>query len=148
MFEVTEGLMISDPDAAARGLTGLKALGVRIALDDFGTGYSSLSQLSRLPVDILKIAQPFVDDLHHPDGDTFVEAIIRLGQTLRLTIVAEGIEHLDQADKLTALGCELGQGYHYAPPLPQPAFHQYIDQHGPRPRPEHPAGTDHQRQPR
>ena len=122
VFEVTEGLMISDPVAAANSLTLLKSLGVRIALDDFGTGYSSLSQLSRLPVDILKIAQPFIDDIHHADGATFVEAIIRLGQTLGLTLVAEGIEHPEQADRLNALGCELGQGYHYSRPIPQAAF--------------------------
>jgi len=128
VFEVTEGLMISDPETAARSLTNLKELGFRIALDDFGTGYSSLSQLSRLPVDILKIAQPFIDDLHHPDGATFVEAIIRLGQTLHLTVVAEGIEHPDQVKILTALDCELGQGFHYSRPLPQTAFNQHLAQ--------------------
>ena len=134
VFEVTEGLMISDPDLAGRSLAGLKALGVRIALDDFGTGYSSLSQLSRLPVDILKIAQPFIDDVHHAGGATFVEAIIRLGQTLGLTTVAEGIEHPEQADALVALGCELGQGYHYSPALAAPAFAEHLSRHDPRRR--------------
>ncbi len=129
VFEITEGLLISDPDTATRTLTNLKHLGVRIALDDFGTGYSSLSQLRHLPVDILKIAQPFIDDLHHPDGATFVRAIIGLGQTLHLTIVAEGIEHPDQAHTLATLGCHLGQGYHYTPPLPQTAFTQHLTQH-------------------
>ena len=129
VFEVTEGLMISDPDAANRSLTNLKKLGVRIALDDFGTGYSSLSQLSRLPVDILKIAQPFIDDLHHPNGATIVEAIIRLGQTIRLTLVAEGIERPEQTASLLRLGCEFGQGYHYATPLPRDAFRAHLANH-------------------
>jgi EAL domain-containing protein (putative c-di-GMP-specific phosphodiesterase class I) len=119
VFEVTEGLMITDPTAAIRSLTSLKDRGARIALDDFGTGYSSLSYLRRLPVDILKIAQPFVDDLATPAGDaSFVEAIVRLGQTLGHTIVAEGIEHDVQAEILTLLGCQYGQGYHFSRPVP------------------------------
>lgn len=126
VFEITEGLLISEPDIAIRTLTNLKQLGVRIALDDFGTGYSSLSQLRRLPVDILKIAQPFTDDLHQPDGLTFVQAIIGLARTLQLTIVAEGVEHADQADVLTGLGCHLGQGYRFAPPLPREAFTEFL----------------------
>jgi diguanylate cyclase (GGDEF)-like protein len=119
VFEVTEGLMITDPTAAIRSLASLKDIGVRIALDDFGTGYSSLSYLRRLPLDILKIAQPFVDDLVvHATDATFVEAIVNLGRTLGLSIVAEGIEHPEQATILTALHCEYGQGYYFSPPVP------------------------------
>ena len=128
VFEVTEGLMITDPDLAVRSLEKLKELGVRIALDDFGTGYSSLSQLYRLPVDILKIAQPFVDDLAAtPESEaTFVETIVQIGHTLRLVTVAEGIEQPEQAARLAALGCELGQGYHFARPMPEPAFAAWL----------------------
>ena len=123
VFEVTEGLMITDPTAAIRSLTSLKDRGARIALDDFGTGYSSLSYLRRLPVDILKIAQPFIDDLATPAGDaSFVEAIVKLGQTLGHTIVAEGIEHEVQAQILTSLGCHYGQGYHFGRPVPVANF--------------------------
>ena len=128
VFEVTEGLMITDPEVAVTSLRKLKELGVRIALDDFGTGYSSLSQLYQLPVDILKIAQPFVDDMIRTDEDqpSFVETIVQIGHTLRLLTVAEGIEHGFQADRLDALGCQLGQGYHFARPMPEAAFTEWL----------------------
>jgi diguanylate cyclase (GGDEF)-like protein len=115
VLEVTEGLMIADPEEASRVLSSVRALGARIALDDFGTGYSSLSTLRQLPVDILKIGKPFIDDLDATEASTaFVEAIIRLGQALGLAIVAEGIEHESQAQRLIELGCPLGQGYLFA----------------------------------
>jgi predicted signal transduction protein with EAL and GGDEF domain len=80
---------------------------------------ATLTYLRRLPLDIVKIAQPFADDLAQPAGDTsFVEAIISLGHTLGLTIVAEGIEHPEQAVTLTALGCQYGQGYVFSRPVP------------------------------
>jgi diguanylate cyclase (GGDEF)-like protein len=121
VFEITEGTMITDPDEAAVRLLALKQLGARIALDDFGTGYSSLSQLGRLPVDIIKIAQPFIDDME-TTGQPIVEAIILMSQSLGLTIVAEGIEHASQAAKLRTLGCHLGQGYHFGRPMPEEQF--------------------------
>ncbi len=121
VFEITEGTMITDPNEAAVRLLALKKLGARIALDDFGTGYSSLSQLGRLPVDIIKIAQPFIDDID-TTGKPLVEAIILMSQSLGLTIVAEGIEHASQAAKLRKLGCHLGQGYHFGRPMPEAAF--------------------------
>jgi EAL domain-containing protein (putative c-di-GMP-specific phosphodiesterase class I) len=116
VFEVTEGLMIADPAAASRVLGEVRALGARIALDDFGTGYSSLSTLRHLPVDILKIAKPFVDDIAATAESTaYVEAIVRMGQVLGLTVVAEGIEHELQVERLRALGCDLGQGFLFTP---------------------------------
>lgn len=121
VFEITEGTMITDPHEAAVRLLALKKLGARIALDDFGTGYSSLSQLGRLPVDIIKIAQPFIDDLD-TTGQPLVEAIILMSQSLGLTIVAEGIEQAGQAAKLRELGCHLGQGYHFGRPMPEAEF--------------------------
>jgi diguanylate cyclase (GGDEF)-like protein len=118
VVEVTEGLMIADPDAASRALDRIRALGARIALDDFGTGYSSLSTLHRLPVDVLKIAKPFVDDVDRSDASAaFVEAIIRMAQALHLQVVAEGIERPAQAARLEQLGCSLGQGFHFAMPV-------------------------------
>ena len=99
-------------------LEALQRAGVRIAIDDFGTGYSSLSYLRRLPVDVLKIAKPFVDDLaaEHPNSD-FVRAIVGLGSALRLGLVAEGIESPPQVAQLRELGCSLGQGYYLCHPV-------------------------------
>ena len=114
--EITETALLRDPDRTVELLVELRALGVRIALDDFGTGYSSLSYLRRLPVDILKIAQPFVSDV--TVDDTFVRTMVDLGKNLGLTIVAEGIEEPAQLDKLRELGCDLGQGYLFAQPMP------------------------------
>jgi EAL domain-containing protein (putative c-di-GMP-specific phosphodiesterase class I) len=119
VIEVTEGLMIADRDAASRALNSIKALGARIALDDFGTGYSSLSTLHQLPVDILKIAKPFIDDIDTPGGRTaFVESIIRMGEALGLATVAEGIERPAQAEMLSRLGCSMGQGFLFGRALP------------------------------
>jgi diguanylate cyclase (GGDEF)-like protein len=126
VFEITEGTMITDPDEAAVRLLALKELGARIALDDFGTGYSSLSQLGRLPVDIIKIAQPFVDAMD-TTGQPLVEAIILMSQSLGLTIVAEGIEHASQAAKLCKLGCHLGQGYFFGRPMPEAHFLKVVE---------------------
>ncbi|HXF97864.1 MAG TPA: EAL domain-containing protein [Gaiellaceae bacterium] len=115
VFELTESSAMQDPEAAIETLGRLRRLGVRLALDDFGTGYSSLSHLRDFPIDMLKIAKPFVDRL---DRDrTFVDAILRLAATLELEVVAEGIETREQAELLRGLGCTLGQGYYYAPPM-------------------------------
>jgi diguanylate cyclase (GGDEF)-like protein len=126
VFEITEGTMITDPDEAALRLLALKDLGVRIALDDFGTGYSSLSQLGHLPVDIIKIAQPFIDAME-TTGLPLVEAIILMSQSLGLTIVAEGIEHATQAATLRDLNCHLGQGFHFGRPMPEAALMEFIN---------------------
>ncbi|HET6484487.1 MAG TPA: EAL domain-containing protein, partial [Actinoplanes sp.] len=91
----------------------------RIAIDDFGTGYSSLQYLTRLPVDILKIDRSFVAELNGTqEGAAVTDAIMRLAHVLHLRTVAEGIETEEQADELRALGCDIGQGYLYARPLP------------------------------
>lgn len=125
VFEITEGTMITDPHEATLRLLALKDLGVQIALDDFGTGYSSLSQLGRLPVDIIKIAQPFIDAME-TTGVALVKAIILMSQSLGLTIVAEGIEHASQARTLRDLNCHLGQGFHFACPMPEDALLEYL----------------------
>jgi diguanylate cyclase (GGDEF)-like protein len=115
VLELTESSAMQDPAAAIETLGKLRRLGVRLALDDFGTGYSSLSHLRDFPIDMLKIAKPFVDRI---DRDrTFVDAILRLATTLELEVVAEGIETGEQAEILRSLGCALGQGYYYAPPF-------------------------------
>jgi diguanylate cyclase (GGDEF)-like protein len=114
ILEITESSAMEDPAAAIEMLGRLRRLGVRLALDDFGTGYSSLSHLRDFPIDMLKIAKPFVDRIEH--DSTFVDAILRLAETLGLEVVAEGIETREQAEMLRSLGCALGQGYYYARP--------------------------------
>ena len=114
--------LIEDFDRGLALLRRLKGLGVRISMDDFGSGYSSLSYLERLPVDLLKIDRSFTaslgDDREIP---VLLRSIIKLGQTLGLQVLAEGIERGDQVIRLRELGCRLGQGYHFSPPLPADA---------------------------
>ncbi len=114
ILEITESSAMQDPAAAIDMLTKLRRLGVRLALDDFGTGYSSLSHLRDFPIDMLKIAKPFIDRID--EESTFVDAILRLAETLGLEVVAEGIETFEQAEMLRSLGCSLGQGYFYSKP--------------------------------
>ena len=115
---LTESGAMRDPDATLETLRALRRLGVRLALDDFGTGYSSLSHLRDFPIDILKIAKPFVDRLGNGSYDTtFTDAILRLAGALDLDVVAEGIERREQAEMLRGLNCGLGQGYYFARPI-------------------------------
>jgi diguanylate cyclase (GGDEF)-like protein/PAS domain S-box-containing protein len=117
-LEITESMLLDSQPVVSR-LEALKRLGVRIAIDDFGTGYSSLNYLRRFPVDTLKIAKPFVDEIgSRPDQRRLVEAILRLGATLGLETVAEGIEEEPQRDLLRKLRCRFGQGYFFSRPLP------------------------------
>lgn len=121
-LEVTESAIMEDPDAALKLLTSLRALGVRLAIDDFGTGYSSLARLKRLPVDKLKLDQSFVRGLPDDSEDAAIaRAVIALGKSLGLRVLAEGIEQPAQADFLRELGCNYGQGYHFGRPQPVPA---------------------------
>ena len=121
-LEITENAMVGDSEAAIAQLDQVKALGARVAIDDFGMGYSSLNYLRRLPVDLIKVDKTFVDTLAGvaptPDQPVLVEAILQIGRTLGLGTVAEGIEHPVQQGRLLALGCERGQGYHFAAPAP------------------------------
>jgi EAL domain-containing protein (putative c-di-GMP-specific phosphodiesterase class I) len=112
ILELTETVLMQDSDATIKQLLSLKRLDVRIAVDDFGTGYSSLRYLQRFPIDILKIAKPFVDGLvARVDDATMARAIADLSRTLGLWTIAEGIETEDQHHRLRALGCGLGQGF-------------------------------------
>jgi len=119
VLEITETVLMHDTEATIARLTALKALGVRLAVDDFGTGYSSLRYLRRFPIDILKMAKPFVDGLDAGDdeGRALARAIVELATSLKLACIAEGIEAGAQADVLHELGCGLGQGYHFARPM-------------------------------
>jgi EAL domain-containing protein (putative c-di-GMP-specific phosphodiesterase class I) len=126
-LEVTESLMVEDPEGVIQDLHKLKSLGVAIAIDDFGTGYSSLSYLRRFPVDTLKIDKCFVDDLAVDPGDAaIVTSIVILGQSLGLSIVAEGVETERQLEFLRVLGVDEIQGYLLSRPLPPEKVPAYL----------------------
>lgn len=117
--EVTENALMADRERSHRVLTELRALGARISIDDFGTGYSSLAYLKQIPADELKIDKSFVMNMMSDRGDArIVEQIIALGHGFGLEVVAEGVETAEVAAKLTAMGCDFAQGFHYAKPLP------------------------------
>jgi diguanylate cyclase (GGDEF)-like protein len=131
VLELTETAMFHDTHTTIARLQALRQLGIRIAIDDFGTGYSSLGYLRRFQVDILKIARDFIGSA---DGGTedwaFAHAIVALGRTLDLRIVAEGVEHTGQLERLRHMGCEFGQGYLFARPVDGATF--AADTFGPR----------------
>ena len=126
VLEITESVMMADTDFAVQRLLDLKGLGIRLAMDDFGTGYSSLSYLSRFPVDILKMDRSFVGS---GENVALTSAIIALGASLELDVVAEGIELPEQEDSLHDLGCEIGQGYLFARPMDSGALFQFLAGH-------------------
>ncbi|BBP80958.1 bifunctional diguanylate cyclase/phosphodiesterase [Pseudomonas sp. Pc102] len=128
-LEITEGFIMSQAEEALAVLHALKALGVQLAIDDFGTGYSSLSYLKRLPLDIIKIDKSFVRGLPDDLEDAAIaRAIIALGRSMQLTVIAEGVETHAQEAFLTAEGCEQIQGYVVSRPLPADVFaRQFLD---------------------
>jgi len=118
ILEITESVLMNDRNAAITRLHQLKELGVRVAVDDFGTGYSSLGYLSTLPIDILKIDKSFIDKVASGVEDSAIaQAVIKLGNSLSLTVVAEGIEAAEQATALRAMRCHRGQGFYFSKPL-------------------------------
>jgi predicted signal transduction protein with EAL and GGDEF domain len=115
-IEITESFLLIDPQQAIASLNQLRELGIEISLDDFGTGYSSLSYLKGLPINKLKIDRSFVKDVpSHSDSNAIVNAIIAMGKTLSLKVVAEGIETQEQAQYLSDKGCIYGQGFLFSP---------------------------------
>ncbi|WP_454846452.1 putative bifunctional diguanylate cyclase/phosphodiesterase [Pseudomonas farris] len=133
-LEITEGVLMQNVDATMLALNRLKTLGVRLAIDDFGTGYSSLSYLQRFPIDVLKIDQSFIRGLSRDSNDAaLVSAIISLGKSLKLTVIAEGVETLEQLNFLKALQCEEGQGYYFSKAVEPDAFVQYLTSVPPAP---------------
>ncbi|MDX6480974.1 MAG: hypothetical protein QOG85_1484 [Gaiellaceae bacterium] len=116
--EITEGSVMRDEHNGLKAMHRLRDLGVALSIDDFGTGYSSLSRLAQFPIQLLKIPKTFVDPLAGEEADTsFIDAILRLAESLGIVTVAEGIEHAAQARRLRDIGCELGQGYVFSRPL-------------------------------
>ncbi|MDQ2075884.1 EAL domain-containing protein [Marinimicrobium sp. ABcell2] len=128
-LELTESIIMSDVAGAKDHIRALKELGVRIAVDDFGTGYSSLSYLKDLPVDELKIDQSFVHDISlDANKAAIVQAVIRMGQSLKLRVIAEGVEDQAAVDFLTSNDCEAAQGYYYSKPITAAAFETWANQ--------------------
>ncbi|HSG22412.1 MAG TPA: EAL domain-containing protein [Azonexus sp.] len=126
-LELTESMLADDVERTVRTLSGLKALGVRIAVDDFGTGYSSLAYLKRFPLDILKIDRSFVMECDRDiDGMAIPSAVISLGHSLGLSIVAEGVERQGQFEVLRSQGCEEFQGYLFSRALPGEAIPAFL----------------------
>ncbi|KAB0487360.1 diguanylate cyclase (GGDEF) domain-containing protein [Pseudomonas reinekei] len=128
-LEVTETGLMEDISTAAQHLLSLRRSGALIAIDDFGTGYSSLSYLKSLPLDKIKIDKSFVQDLLDDDDDaTIVRAIIQLGKSLGMQVIAEGVETAEQEAYIISEGCHEGQGYHYSKPLPARELGAYLKQ--------------------
>jgi EAL domain-containing protein (putative c-di-GMP-specific phosphodiesterase class I) len=117
-LEITESLLLRDTEEAITWLSGFKKLGVNLSVDDFGTGYSSLSYLKRFPVDVLKIDRSFISELPEDvDDASLVKTIVAMADSLKLSLIAEGVETKDQADFLLKNGCRNLQGYYYARPM-------------------------------
>jgi EAL domain-containing protein (putative c-di-GMP-specific phosphodiesterase class I) len=122
-LELTESVLMKGGESAAGILHALKAKGVRVAIDDFGTGYSSLGYLQTFPVDALKLDMSFVRQIGALGEETpIVTAVIRMAHSLKLRVIAEGIETLAQLAFLQDQGCDEGQGYYFSRPLPAAAF--------------------------
>jgi EAL domain-containing protein (putative c-di-GMP-specific phosphodiesterase class I) len=131
-LEVTESMLVENIEDTIEKMNTLRALGVRFSLDDFGTGYSSLLYLKRMPLAYLKIDQSFVRDIvSDPNDAAIVHAIVTLGQSLNLGIIAEGVEQETQRARLEELGCVLYQGYLFNRPLPPGEFEAYLRNRNP-----------------
>ncbi len=127
-IELTESAVMTDPEDSAATLEQLSRMGVLVSVDDFGTGYSSMSYLRRFPIDKLKIDRSFVKDLtSRSDDGSIVQAIISLAHSLRLKVVAEGVETPEQLKFLSSLGCDQYQGYHFSAPLPAAEFAKLVN---------------------
>ncbi|MFZ0974291.1 MAG: EAL domain-containing protein [Solirubrobacteraceae bacterium] len=126
-LEITESMLMSDPERSLVTLTRLSQLGVGLSVDDYGTGYSSLANLRRLPIDELKIDRSFVSPMLSDESDLIiVRSTINLGHDLGLKVVAEGVEDEATLRRLEKLGCDLAQGYHFSKPLPAEMFNKWI----------------------
>jgi diguanylate cyclase (GGDEF)-like protein/PAS domain S-box-containing protein len=118
VLELTESMLVGRSNDTLALLHRIRELGVRLAIDDFGTGYSSLGYLSQYPLDVLKIDRSFVQGMEHgPNGRALASAVVALGRSLKLRVVAEGIERVEQEADLVSLGCDYGQGYLYSKPI-------------------------------
>lgn len=128
-LEITEGVLFNSEVGSIQNMHKLKALGVLLAIDDFGTGYSSLSYLKQLPIDRLKIDQSFIRDMHTDEADqSIVRSIIDLGNNLKMSVIAEGVEQQEHIDLLDSMGCQHIQGYWYSKPLEEGYFSYFLQE--------------------
>ena len=131
VLEVTENTIMEHPETCLQTLTHLRSNDIILSIDDFGTGYSSFSYLKRLPVQELKIDQSFVKEMvHNQDDAHIVQAMLDLGRTFGLKVIAEGIEDWETLDRLTTMGCDYGQGYYIAKPMPFDKLLEWIEHSG------------------
>ncbi len=133
-FEITESMIMHNAERAVKVLTAIKELGVRLAIDDFGTGYSSLAHLKRFPIDTLKVDRSFIREVpEDPEDRAIAEAIIAMGKTLSLTVVAEGVETPEQQAFLSHSSCDEMQGYYFSTPVAAQDFALLLREHTPQP---------------
>jgi len=136
-LELTESILVDDPNSTSETLSSLKELGIAVSVDDFGTGYSSLSYLRQFPIDALKVDRSFVMDIpEDSNAMAITRAIVGLAKSLGLKTVAEGLEDSQQVMFLNALDCEIGQGYFFSKPIPADAFTKLIKETGGKLSPE------------
>jgi EAL domain-containing protein (putative c-di-GMP-specific phosphodiesterase class I) len=134
-LEITEGTMMEMTEALLARIDRLKRLGIRLSIDDFGTGYSNLAYLQTFPLDRLKIDRSFIGGAPADEGSvSIVRAILGLGESLGIEVIAEGVETADQAKLLEQLGCGQAQGFFYARPMPAPAARDWLAAHLPAER--------------
>ena len=128
-MEITESVLFEHPEQAKKVLTEIRDIGMSLAMDDFGTGFSSLINLKQYPIDTIKIDRSFVSELLVDQNDEAItRAVAAMGKSLELTVVAEGVEEIAQAEYLKALGCQQAQGYLYSPPVAANEFEQLLQQ--------------------
>jgi EAL domain-containing protein (putative c-di-GMP-specific phosphodiesterase class I) len=126
-LEITESMVMRDTDRAVQIMESLRRMGIRISIDDFGTGHSSLGYLKRFPVDRLKVDRSFVRDLPHNGDDVAItRAVIAMAHSLKMSVVAEGVEHQEQFDLLRAEGCDEFQGYFCAKPMEEADLLKFV----------------------
>jgi EAL domain-containing protein (putative c-di-GMP-specific phosphodiesterase class I) len=142
-LEITESMVMRDPDRAVEVMNALRAMGVTLTIDDFGTGHSSLGYLKRFPIDRLKVDKSFVRDLPHNGDDVAItRAVIAMAHSLRMSVVAEGVEHKEQFDLLRDEGCDEFQGFYCRPPLEETELMRFLGEERSRvPRRLAPAGA-------
>ena len=129
-LEIAEGMVIQNPERTMKLLTAIRNMGVRLAVDDFGTGYSSLAQLKRFPIHTLKVDRSFIRDIpRNAEDKAITQAIIAMGKTLHLTVVAEGVETQEQAFFLREQGCDQMQGYYFSRPVAADQFAELLSEH-------------------
>jgi diguanylate cyclase (GGDEF)-like protein len=129
ILEVTESMLLTESSGSVAALGQLHDIGVRLALDDFGTGYSSLSYLRSFPFNVLKLDRSFISGLDHIAADVQIAAaVIEMARALAMTVIAEGVETLEQLEILRRLGCHLAQGFYFAAPIPEHEFSQLLAQ--------------------